>query len=435
MRKQRRVTTLKHPNIIAFVEYYEDFSTLYLVMEYAAGGQLFDHITSGSFPEAAAQTIVRQMLQAIQAMHELGVVHADIKPDNFMFSDTSETAVLKLIDFGQSDRILRPMHLLRRYTGTQYYMSPEQLDQAYNCSTDMWSIGCVIYAVLFGMPPFYDQNDEGIFRLIRAGFTPVTREGPGPWFPAHVKISDAAKDFIGQLLLSDVAARLTANEALDHPWIVSAVDDHPINTRLVSALTRFQRSSKFKQAVCNVMARDLTAENIRQFKFEFARLDTNRDGTVTVMELEAAIKQMSMVSADTLASLDAILSHLDADGSGVISYAEWLAFVMNRHLGAKEERMMQAFKRLDVNGDGKITTDEIRAVLGDDAQLAAMYMLEADTNRDGAIDLHEFCDMWYRQWSHQARLELERSRQQHLHLYLPARELATCPSCVGCTIM
>lgn len=184
---------------------------------------------------------------------------ADLKPDNFLFSDKSEAATLKMIDFGQSQRV-RARQLLHAVAGTPFYMAPELVNHQYNKSCDMWAVGVIMYVLLFGYPPFYADDDKQIFQKIRAGFQPKTAPGYGPWFKNDIRVSDAAKDLITKLLKTDVAARPTATEALEHPWLAGAAPQWPIDDQVMVALKDFNQASKFKQAVCWLMANDMAQE-------------------------------------------------------------------------------------------------------------------------------------------------------------------------------
>jgi calcium-dependent protein kinase len=256
-----RVTQVKHPNIIAFKEYFEDDTQLYLIMEVASGGELFDRIQSrGRYSEADAHIVIRQMVLAVQQVHALDIVHADLKPDNFLFSDAGEHATLKMIDFGQAQRV-RSRQLLHQIAGTPFYMAPELVTHQYNKSCDMWSVGVLMYVLLYGYPPFYADDDRRIFQLIRGGFNPKTLPGYGPWFKNDIRVSDSAKDLISKLLKTDVAARLTATEALEHPWLTGAeAPTWPVDESVLAGLRDFNQSSKFKQAVCWLMANDIASE-------------------------------------------------------------------------------------------------------------------------------------------------------------------------------
>ncbi len=163
--------------------------------------------------------------------------------------------------------------------------------------------------------PFYaDQDvygaltDEKIFQLVRKGFTPETKPGFGPFFPDSIRASASLKDLIGKLLRKDVADRLTAEEALEHPWLKGETADRaPMDASVFAALKNFNASCKFKQAVLSHVAHQMTQDQIEVLKATFAKLDKNKDGTVTVDELKEAIAVMDPAEAKHVESMMQIM--------------------------------------------------------------------------------------------------------------------------------
>jgi len=267
--------------------------------------------------------------------------------------------------------------------------------------------------MLFGYPPFYaDQDvygaltDEKIFQLVKKGFTPETKAGYGPWFPSSIRVSDSAKDVMAKLLRKDVAERLTAEEALEHSWIKGDTAERaPLDNSVFSALKNFNASCKFKQAVLGHIANNMSEDAVKQLKATFERLDLDKSGTVTIDELKEAIKTMDK---DQAASVQGMMASLDVNGDGVISYEEWMMAAAQKRLDAKEERLYQAFRQFDLDGDGHITAEEMKKVLGSggDAEIAAMIS-EVDQDGDGTVDYEEFLAMWYKKEGGQKEMSLE----------------------------
>lgn len=400
----RRVSADKPANIIHFHEFFEDETNLYLVMELCSGGELFDRIQErGVYSEKDAQEVLVQMMHAVRTLHALDIAHCDIKPDNFLFAAADQHAALKMIDFGHSHKV-GPREYLRMLVGTPYYVAPEVLRGKYNKACDLWSVGVVMFVMLFGFPPFYaDQDvygkhtDEKIFNLVRKGFIPETRPGYGPWFPNAIRVSDSAKDLISKLLRKDVAERLTAEEALEHPWLKGDTAERtPLDQSVLTALKNFSASVKFKQQVLRHMANSLSEDNIRQLKETFTKLDKNKDGTITKEELKEAIALLQETDASQATQIENLMKSLDVDGDGVISYDEWLMFTVQKKLDAKEERLYQAFKQFDLDGDGRISAEEIKKVLAmnNDNEIAQLIQ-EVDKDGDGTVDYEEFLAMWH----------------------------------------
>lgn len=395
---------MNHPNIIKLYEVYESASDLYLVMECASGGELFDRIKDqGAYSEKDASNVLRQMCEGIKYMHENKIAHCDLKPDNFLFADKSPTAALKIIDFGMSKFVQRRKYF-KVICGTPYYCAPEVIQGKYSEHCDIWSLGVVMFVMLFGYPPFYadqekygSETDERIFKLIQSGFQPVTKAGYGPHFPASIPASDSAKDLIVKLLSSDIAKRLTAAEALEHPWLTGkTASDKPVLSNVLSNLKNFQANCKFKAAVLNMMSTSMSEDEISVLKKTFRDIDENGDGTITLSELKKALTKSgsSVEEVRNTAELESIMKIADLNGDGVLSYDELLVTCVQKKMQAKEERIWEAFCKLDLDGDGKVSVEELTKVLTHNSQDAKALIAEVDVDGDGNVSYEEFIAMW-----------------------------------------
>jgi serine/threonine protein kinase len=216
---------LSHQSIIRLVDVVEDASHVHLVTDLCQGRELFDRIVEKSsennvwpcFAEDAAARTMYQILSAVSHMHERGIVHRDLKPENILFETTDEDSPVKIIDFGLSRRhnevVDRPMSSL---VGSPYYVAPEVLRKRYDRSCDLWSVGVISYILLSGYPPFNGAtNRETHESVLRGRYEFHT----GDW----KDISPEAMDFVRRLLQMDPRRRMTAHQALSHPWIVKHV--------------------------------------------------------------------------------------------------------------------------------------------------------------------------------------------------------------------
>jgi len=213
---------LKHQNIIALFEVFDEKDFIYLVMELVTGGELFDQIVSrGTYSEADAATIIRQILEAVEYMHENGIAHRDLKPENLLCSGPSNE-VIKVTDFGLSKDFATAS--LRTSCGTPDYVAPEVLKgQPYDNSVDIWSIGVITYILLCGFPPFYGNNDQQIFeKILKADY-----DFPSPDWDT---ISAEAKEFISAILVLDCNKRPNAKEALAAPWLRDKANSETLQT-------------------------------------------------------------------------------------------------------------------------------------------------------------------------------------------------------------
>ncbi|KAG0208835.1 hypothetical protein BGX28_000310 [Mortierella sp. GBA30] len=225
----RRIS-VGHANILTLADYFETFNNLYLVTELAEGGELFDRICrKGNYYEQDAANLVRTTCNAVAYLHEQGIVHRGksngiyLKPENLLFKTTAEDSQLLIADFGLS-RIMdhEKLHLLTTTCGTPGYMAPEIFQKSgHGKPVDMWALGVITYFLLCGYTPFDRQNSmDEVHAILKAEyeFAPVEY-----W----QGVSETAKSFVSRLLTADPNLRMTAVEALHHPWLAQAALPQP----------------------------------------------------------------------------------------------------------------------------------------------------------------------------------------------------------------
>mmetsp|Transcript_17041 Transcript_17041/g.47971 ORF Transcript_17041/g.47971 Transcript_17041/m.47971 type:complete len:567 (+) Transcript_17041:123-1823(+) len=203
---------VRHPNIIALKAVCETEDELYLIMELAEGGELFEHIVNqGAYSEDVAIDITKQIVSAVSYLHNMSIVHRDIKPENILLKRQG-TLELKLADFGLS-KMFDATVRMQTTCGSPGYVAPEVLtDDLYGREVDMWSIGVITYVLLSGFPPFYSENIKELFQQIMI----AKYDFPPQYWDS---VSKPAKDFVRGLLVRNPASRMTAQQALDHPWL------------------------------------------------------------------------------------------------------------------------------------------------------------------------------------------------------------------------
>uniref|UniRef100_A0A6S9XZE7 Protein kinase domain-containing protein n=1 Tax=Chrysotila carterae TaxID=13221 RepID=A0A6S9XZE7_CHRCT len=216
------LTKADHPNVVKLYKVLDTPNILYLVMELLTGGELFDRIIAkGHYSENDARKLTVTMLKAVKYLHDLGIAHRDLKPENILLKDTSEEAEIKITDFGLSkifsDDVAGEV-VMKTACGTPGYVAPEVLmHENYSSQVDLWSIGVIVYILLCGFPPFYGDNDNQMFRKIKAGqykfLSPY-------WDP----ISQDAKDFVSKLLVVDCNKRMDCATALKHKWLAGTTE-------------------------------------------------------------------------------------------------------------------------------------------------------------------------------------------------------------------
>jgi len=386
---------MDHPNIIKLYETFEDNQFIYMVMELCSGGELFDKIVeTHHFTENQAAIIMQQMIRAVYYMHELHVAHRDLKPENFLFlnSDRIEKNTLKLIDFGLSTKFTDGQVLTTK-AGTPYYVAPQVLAGKYDKSCDMWSVGVMMYVLLSGYPPFYADRDEDVLKLVKRGKFSF---GEG-WR----NISQDAKDLITKMLTMDTEKRLTAAQAVKAEWVVNhapKAKQISLESSFVDKLRAFRVQNRLKKAALHVIASHLSEDRIHALRETFMSLDKNGDGLLTHAELAEGLQSAGL--KDIPPDMKQILQDIDSDGSGVIDYTEFLAATIDKRQYLEETVCWGAFVVFDRNGDGVISMDELKQVLGEGdvndvvgADTVQLLMKDIDQNGDGKIDFQEFMGM------------------------------------------
>lgn len=207
------LTLTNHQHIVSVKEVFYSKNYVYLIMDLMTGGELFDRIvTKDHYSEQEAKQALQQIVVAIKYCHEKNIVHRDLKPENILYSSPADDATLKIADFGLAT-LLRPNQMMNVACGTPGYVAPEILrGVAYGKEVDMWSIGVILYILLCGFPPFYDDNNKKLFALIIA----ANFSFPDPYW---TNITHSAKDLVSRLLVVDPKERLTAEQTLNHPWM------------------------------------------------------------------------------------------------------------------------------------------------------------------------------------------------------------------------
>eukprot|EP00427_Karlodinium_veneficum_P026167 CAMPEP_0169214206 /NCGR_PEP_ID=MMETSP1016-20121227/17219_1 /TAXON_ID=342587 /ORGANISM="Karlodinium micrum, Strain CCMP2283" /LENGTH=521 /DNA_ID=CAMNT_0009291987 /DNA_START=46 /DNA_END=1611 /DNA_ORIENTATION=+ len=386
---------MDHPNIIKLYESFEDHRNIYLVMELSTGGELFDRIIdAGHFTEVQAACVMQHMFRAIFYMHENHICHRDLKPENFLFAskDPIEKCALKVIDFGLACKFSADQVLTTK-AGTPYYVAPQVLAGKYDQSSDLWSLGVIMYVVLCGYPPFYGETDADVLAKVRLGNFSFNA---ADW----KNISEDAKNLIRMLLKMNPKDRYTAEQALNHVWVRNKApksQNVALQASLMDNLRGFKAQNRLKKAALHVIASQLGESQIKNLRETFMAMDGNGDGLLTVNEMKEGLNRAGLKEIPS--DLQQIMEDVDSDGSGVIDYTEFLAATLDKKVYMCEDVCWQAFRIFDRNGDGKIDRSEIKLVLNDGdvqnqaASDMAAIMQEIDKNNDGEIDFQEFMEM------------------------------------------
>jgi calcium-dependent protein kinase len=320
--------TMDHPNVAQLVDVYESEERLHFVMECMEGGELFARVVDQKkFAEDDAAAATLQMLLAINYMHSRGFVHRDVKLENFLYEQKGSDA-LKLIDFGFSiawDSRCRPM---TDKLGTAAYAAPEVLNGSYTSQCDLWSFGVIVFILLAGYMPFNKVEVDCI------------KQGRYCWRPASwANVSDLAVDFVKKLLTVDPAQRLTAAQALDHPWLARA-----------RATQERKQRQQFDQSKADALC-----------SFSCRSLDSR---------LSSGLMAWSAPPSEHVNAREAFRM-LDQKNTGVISQVDFIASLAQ--YGVSEQVSCRAFAALDVNGNGQLDYSEFLA-----AMIASRHQIDDD---------------------------------------------------------
>ena len=377
---------IDHMNIIKIYEYYEDNDNYYLITEYISGGELYDTIIKWSFfDEINAKKIFRQIISAVAYMHNENIIHRDLKPENILVdSDKGDEITIKLIDFGTSNYFEKNKKL-KLQVGSPYYIAPEVLEGNYNEKCDIWSCGCILYVMLVGYPPFEANSTDELLKKVKKGKYDLSGDD---W----EYVSLEAKDLIKRMLEKKPSERISANEILKHSWMKLDVKPRTKDMKIVlNRIKNFNVKDKLQQATMSYIVHFLTPPTeFEKMRKIFMSLDQNGDGTLSISELEIGLEKIYGKGTGSV-EVKSILSEMDSDNSGSISYEEFLTAVGNKTNLINENNLKLCFQAFDLNNDGTLSIYEIRDALGaKDNDYVKNLMSLIDSNGNNEIDFDEF---------------------------------------------
>lgn len=277
---------LQHRNIVKFFDFFDEDGEMYVVLEYLKGGELFTRLQRKEvYSEKDARDLVFILLNALKHMHDLDIVHRDLKPENLLLTCDSNDADVKIADFGFA--AYAPTPILTETCGTPAYVAPEVLSAVpYGKAADMWSLGVITYILLGGYAPFDGGKDTGmtsLFKQIKAARYKFHDEY---W----CDVSATAKDFIRHLLVVDPQHRLTANQAMSHPWLLAAADSLLVIklTKAMENFKTFEPKSKLRTAMKAVVATNRIKRGSHEYSTRSEEAALFRDSEGINLEFDSA---------------------------------------------------------------------------------------------------------------------------------------------------
>uniref|UniRef100_A0A8B9C5L0 calcium/calmodulin-dependent protein kinase n=1 Tax=Anser brachyrhynchus TaxID=132585 RepID=A0A8B9C5L0_9AVES len=242
-REARICRLLKHPNIVRLHDSISEEGFHYLVFDLVTGGELFEDIVAREYySEADASHCIHQILESVNHIHQHDIVHRDLKPENLLLASKCKGAAVKLADFGLAIEVQGEQQAWFGFAGTPGYLSPEVLRKdPYGKPVDIWACGVILYILLVGYPPFWDEDQHKLYQQIKAG----AYDFPSPEWDT---VTPEAKNLINQMLTINPAKRITADQALKHPWVCqrSTVASMMHRQETVECLRKFNARRKLK---------------------------------------------------------------------------------------------------------------------------------------------------------------------------------------------
>jgi len=380
--------SMDHPHVVRLAAVYETGDYLQLVMECMQGGELFARVKARSeakstFTEEEAAESAYQMLLAVNYIHQHNIVHRDIKMENFLYESESSNH-LKLIDFGFS-KMCKPNHEMTESLGTLHYVAPEVLNKKYTSKCDIWSLGVICFILLVGYMPFSAKTDEKTKAMVKSGLYN---------YKAHrwSKVSHEALQFVRQLLNTDPVQRPTADQALNHEWIIkhNAIEKRRTHIDTVGdAMSRFAQWPALRRACMSAAAWCLASEDDAKVRNAFLEIDRNHDGKISIAELKQYLEGKGQL-------VDKVFEAIDVNHTQQIDYSEFVAAMFSSPMLVLHEKLVQqTFHRFDVDSSGYITRANLQEAIGDNfaGHSVEQLMREVDFSPSRRISKREFINL------------------------------------------
>jgi len=396
--------TFDHPNIIKVIEYFSTSNELYFISEYCSGGELFDKIQKEtSFSEKVTAHIMRQIFSAILLCHQNNIIHRDLKPENILIESEKESKKeffnIKIIDFCRCE-INIDKNMLTKKIGAPYYIAPEILTKSYNEKCDIWSCGVIMYILLSGQPPFNAENDQEILSLVKEGKFSMKEK-------LWKYVSKDAKDLIKRLLIKDITKRISAEQALAHPWfnkMEQKIKENFIITEyqihhVAQNLKNFDAFKKLQQAALAYIVRNIIKlEETEEYRKIFRYFDLDGDGRLSKEEFVKGFNRV-MLHKEAQAVVENFIALVDIDGNGYIEYEEFLIGAMDKERILSYRNLKKVFHNFDSDSSGKISKKEIKNLFGKECEKMVTdkvweeVVREMDVDGDGEVEFNEFVDL------------------------------------------
>ena len=395
--------TLSHPNIVKIYEFFDTPIYYYIVTEYCKKGELFDYIQN-KYNERQLAVLFYQVFSGLVYLHEKKILHRDLKLENLMISEVEKDVItdeeyfwIKIIDFGTA-KIFEKNRAERAVIGSSYYIAPEVLKHNYNEKCDTWSVGVILYMTLVCAAPFDGRTDNDIFRRIKIGKYNTNNTS----FNEH---SEEVKDLVSKLLVKDIDKRLSAKEALNHPWfekfggrkLFSNYKPEDIKP-YIENLFNYKYNSKLQELVIAFLVHNLSNSDETLIILKMFR-HFNKSGDCKLTKLELTNGLYSYKDKNEVDEMaDVIFERLDGDNNGYIEYEEFLRACIDKKSLMTKENLKYAFKFLDKDNSNTLNVHKILSSFltkpnKEFEDIFNIYLNEVDKDKDGIINFNEFMEL------------------------------------------
>ena len=390
--------SLDHPDIVRIIESFNTKDSYVLVTEYCEGGELYDQVRN-QLSETQIAVIFKQLLSGLAYLHSHNIVHRDLKLENILIQEIEKSKTtgedlfnIKIIDFGTA-RIFNNSKKPQSIVGSSYYIAPEVLNQKYGKECDLWSVGVILYMFIVGHAPFDGCDDEEITGNITKG---VYRKDDKRW----KKASKEVKDLIQKLLIYNPKKRLTAIQALKHPWFKITdsnilYDNVPKNDIIecIRNLLTYNICSKLEELVLAYIIHNIPRPRQAKSAIKLFKLVNEvGDGKLQKRELKKTLLLFVTEEFLNKYDFDEQFSLIDGEKKGYINYEEFLRACLNRKKILTDSILRYAFSYFDSNSSGFIRRKKMKSFFGNkvDEKTFKIIFDEIDSDKDGKINFKDF---------------------------------------------
>jgi len=379
--------------IVQLFEVYEDEQKIYMLTELCEGGDLVGLVEQvRGLDEEVAKKFFWQAATAAHYLHHAGIVHRDLKLDNFLLTNPSpHNADLKLIDFGFAT-FYREKRLYSTI-GTPYYVAPEVLAKNYSVECDVWSLGVVLYMMVFATPPFKGKNNAQIFEQIRTKEINFSND-------RSRRASQGLKDLLSGLLCKNPQKRMTISEALQSKWFHSAIREFTsvwkphLTSQLLKDLKNTPNRTNFQKEVSRLIIKlFMNRPEVTILTHVFVLMDFQNTGLLGVTCLCEAFSDLNVPLTETEA--DQLITKTSLRDHKFMTYLDFIVATISKSYFTEDEYLMKAFNKITGESTNVISFSNIRQcferfgyVLEDEA--INSFMAEFGIKPNGAITYAQF---------------------------------------------